>query len=163
MAETPEDRVFTRKLGSRIREAREARGWTRLELCQRLPSGIGDRTLLSYEHGVRQLSVVRIVEICKALGNDPGALLNLAVRDTDNYHTAPMPIDLPALIGDTTEDYPAVHAWAKSRLEDAFGETGVVVVAPAVVETLARVTGCPHRTLAAYLTNFLARDPPHVH
>jgi hypothetical protein len=33
-------------------------------LAQRLPSGIGDQTLITYEHGVRQLTVARLVKLC---------------------------------------------------------------------------------------------------
>lgn len=86
--------------------------------------------------------------------------MNRAVSETENYYTAPMRINLSALIDDSTEGYSTVRVWAKSRLEDTSGEVEAVVVAPAVVETLARITGCPHRVLAAYLTNFLARDTP---
>jgi transcriptional regulator with XRE-family HTH domain len=62
------DKAFARISGQEIRRAREARGWSRVQLVERLPSGIGDRTLLSYEQGLRQLSVIRFVEISRALG-----------------------------------------------------------------------------------------------
>jgi hypothetical protein len=62
------DKAFARILGQEIRRAREARGRSRVQLVERLPSGIGDRTLLSYEQGLRQLSVIRFVEISRALG-----------------------------------------------------------------------------------------------
>lgn len=38
------DKAFARILGHEIRQARESRGWTRLQLVARMPSGIGDRT-----------------------------------------------------------------------------------------------------------------------
>lgn len=89
--------------------------------------------------------------------------MNRAVSGIASYHTAPMRINLSALINDATEGYSTVRVWAKSRLEDASTTVGAVVAVPAVVETLARVTGCSHRTLAAYLTNFLAPDMSQVH
>jgi ribosome-binding protein aMBF1 (putative translation factor) len=45
------EKVISRAIGEELRRAREATGWSRLQLVSRLPSGIGDRTLLSYEHG----------------------------------------------------------------------------------------------------------------
>ena len=48
-------KAVSRAMGEELRRAREARGWSRDYLVSRLPSGIGDRTLLSYEHGTRHL------------------------------------------------------------------------------------------------------------
>jgi ribosome-binding protein aMBF1 (putative translation factor) len=47
------DKVISRAIGEELRRAREAAGWSRLQLVSRLPSGIGDRTLLSYEPAPR--------------------------------------------------------------------------------------------------------------
>lgn len=44
------DKMISRALGEELRRTREARGWSRTQLVERLPSGIGERTLLSYEH-----------------------------------------------------------------------------------------------------------------
>jgi len=62
------DKVISRALGEELRRAREALGWSRGHLVARLPSGIGERTLLSYEHGTRHLTALRFVELCRALG-----------------------------------------------------------------------------------------------
>jgi hypothetical protein len=43
------DRVISRAIGEELRRAREAGGWSRAQFVKLLPSGIGDRTLLSYE------------------------------------------------------------------------------------------------------------------
>ena len=86
------DRAFARILGQEIRRAREARGWSRVQLVEQVPSGIGDRTLLSYEHGIRQLSVVRFVEISKALGVAASELLARALekaRDLSSFSLWP--------------------------------------------------------------------------
>lgn len=41
-------RTISRAIGEELRRAREATGWSRGQLVAQLPSGIGDRTLLSY-------------------------------------------------------------------------------------------------------------------
>lgn len=60
--------TIARALGEELRRAREARGWSRPDLTRRLPSGIGEQTLLTYEHGSRHCTFVRLVEICRILG-----------------------------------------------------------------------------------------------
>lgn len=60
-------------LGARIREHREARGWTRNLLAQR--AGISLRFLADVEHGNGNLSVVRLSEICQALDVPLGAMV----------------------------------------------------------------------------------------
>ncbi len=59
-------------LGARIRSHREARGWTRGYLAQR--AGISLRFLADVEHGVGNLSVQRLSEICQALGVSLGTM-----------------------------------------------------------------------------------------
>jgi helix-turn-helix protein len=61
------EQAISKAIGEELRGAREAAGWSRAQLCARLPSGIGDRTLLSYEHGVRNLTVLRLIELSIAL------------------------------------------------------------------------------------------------
>ncbi len=47
------ERAISRAVGEELRRAREAKGWSRAQLVGMLPSGIGDRTLLSYEPAPR--------------------------------------------------------------------------------------------------------------
>ena len=60
--------AYQRVLGDELRSLRKQRGWTRKELNRRLQSDISLQTLATYELGTRQCSVVRLVEICVALG-----------------------------------------------------------------------------------------------
>src|SRR4051794_20054161 len=66
--------------GAELRRAREVLGWSRIQLVERLPSGIGDRTLLSYEHGTRHLTVLRFVEISRELITDAPTLLSRGLQ-----------------------------------------------------------------------------------
>jgi ribosome-binding protein aMBF1 (putative translation factor) len=45
------NKMISRAIGEELRRAREASGLTLAQLSARLPSGVGERTLLSYEHG----------------------------------------------------------------------------------------------------------------
>jgi transcriptional regulator with XRE-family HTH domain len=76
----PSDKMISRAIGEELRRARETLGWSRGQLVARLPSGIGDRTLLSYEHGTRHLTTLRLVELCRALGVAAPTLLNQALQ-----------------------------------------------------------------------------------
>lgn len=74
------EKAISRAVGEELRRTREAKGWSRQQLVSRLPSGIRERTVLSYEHGTRQLNVVRLVELCDALTVAPPTLLNQALQ-----------------------------------------------------------------------------------
>jgi hypothetical protein len=45
--------AISRAVGEELWNTRKGRKLTRAEVVAKLPSGIGDRTLLSYEHGDR--------------------------------------------------------------------------------------------------------------
>ena len=74
------ERAISRALGEELRRTREACGWSRAQLVGMLPSGIGDRTLLSYEHGTRHLTVLRLIELCSALGVAADAVVAHALQ-----------------------------------------------------------------------------------
>lgn len=149
----PSDQVFSRALGEELRKARETCGWTRVEMCERLPSGIGDRTLLSYEHGARHFSVLRLVELGRALGVDGAALLNRALlRAGDYVVTMTLHVDLTALLRAKTRRFRPLAPWARNLLSQNPG--GVVEVEPLVVANLAMFVGCAHRELAEWLAQF---------
>ncbi|MFB9691355.1 helix-turn-helix domain-containing protein [Amycolatopsis plumensis] len=67
--------VYQRILGDELRMLRRRRGWTRKELQRQLPSGISVQTLATYELGSRQCSVVRLAELCLAMGELPQHLI----------------------------------------------------------------------------------------
>jgi hypothetical protein len=51
--EDASEKAISRAIGEELRRNREACGWSRGQLVARLPSGIGERTLLSYEPAPR--------------------------------------------------------------------------------------------------------------
>jgi transcriptional regulator with XRE-family HTH domain len=91
------DRMITRAIGEEIRRVRRSLGWTRSQLAERMPTDIHIRTLAAYEQSARQCAIVRLVEICVALGVAPSTLLGLAphraeidlqTRTADRNHVA---------------------------------------------------------------------------
>jgi Zn-dependent peptidase ImmA (M78 family)/transcriptional regulator with XRE-family HTH domain len=61
------------KLGVRVREAREARGWTQLQMAERL--GMARTTVVAIEKGERRLKPHELFEIASCLGRSVSELL----------------------------------------------------------------------------------------
>jgi transcriptional regulator with XRE-family HTH domain len=153
VTDLPDDRALSRALGEEIRRAREAHGWTREELSARLPSGIGERTVLSYEHGIRHLSVIRLIEIGRAVGVDAATLLSRALqRARDHVETITLRVDLNRLQRDKTCAFQTMIPWVRNTLNEH--PDGVAEVEPVVVRNLALFIGCTHRELADHLAGF---------
>lgn len=151
------DKVISRALGEELRQAREERGWSRLQLVARLPSGIGDRTLLSYEHGTRHLTALRLIEICQELSTDAPALMRRALQRAQiHLENLALQVDLRWLIKDESDTYRPMVQWARNALNEH--PDGVAEVEPAVVRNLALFLGCTHEQLGRYLAGFLADD-----
>ncbi len=73
MSENPLDAVEPRALGARVREAREARGWTQQQMSDRL--GMARTTIVAIEKGERRLKPGELVEISSLLGRNVSDLL----------------------------------------------------------------------------------------
>jgi transcriptional regulator with XRE-family HTH domain len=141
-AQEVRERTLSRAVGEELRRAREATGWSRLQLVSRLPSGIGDRTLLSYEHGTRHLTVLRFLELCRAMGFAAPTLLTQALQRAQLELTnLVIQVDVRALLHDDNAKFRPMVQWAKNKL-NKFPE-GVVELAPSSVEELADFVGYP--------------------
>lgn len=149
-------RTFARAVGEEVRRVREARGWTRLELVEQLPSQIGERTLLAYEHGVRQISTFRLVELCQALECEAPTLLARGLQRARLYlENLPLHVDLNALLRDSRKSgtYRPLSQWTRNTLNEH--PSGVVQVESVVVHNLALFLGCTQQNLTNYLARFL--------
>jgi transcriptional regulator with XRE-family HTH domain len=152
------DRALAQILGQELRRARESKGLTRAELVAKLPSGIGDRTLLSYEHGTRTLSVARFIEICRALGVAASEILHNALEKARDLRAFSIRVDLRAVLRDERAEFEPVRGWARNRL-DGDEPAAQVLLPPAAVRELAAVFGTTHAALATYLIEFTPADP----
>jgi transcriptional regulator with XRE-family HTH domain len=155
------DKAITKAVGAELRRAREARGWSRAQFVRLLPSGVGERTLLAYEHGLRQLTVPRLNEISQVLEIDaPTVMARGLAQARICLENLPLHVDLHALLGYTGKGngtFRPMVQWARNMLSECPG--GIVEVEPAVVRNLAVFIGRPHRELATYLARF---TPPTV-
>ena len=152
------EKTISRAIGEELRRAREANGWSRNYLVTRLPSGIGARTLLSYEHGTRHLTLLRFIELCRALGVAAPALLNQALqRARIHLQNLVLQIDLHQLLNDRNDQFLPMAQWAHNKLIEY--PAGIVELPPSSVRELATFLGCPYHELAAYLARFI---PDHV-
>ena len=150
----PSDKMINRAIGEELRLAREALGWSRGHLVSRLPSGIGDRTLLSYEHGTRHLTTVRLIELCRAMAVDAPTLLTRALqRARIHMQNLVLEVDLPALLRDERPQFRPLAQWARNALNAH--PDGVIYVEPPAVRTLAFSVGCTFLDLANHLARFI--------
>ncbi len=147
-------KFVSKAIGDELRRARERQDWSRAQFVERLPSGIGERTVLSYEHGVRELAVLRLLELCASLNADPFSVLSFALQrakvllDNMDLH-----VDLRALLDNQNPTYRAMHQWARNKLNRH--PDGVAKLAPSGVEELADFIGCARDELASYLARFI--------
>lgn len=148
------DKVILRALGAELRLAREERGCSRAQFVRRLPSGICDRTVVSYELGARRMDVLRLIELCHALDLSITGLLAMAFQRSQIYlENMGIVVDLRALLDDESPRFRPMRQWAHNRLNAT--ANGVATLAPIVVDELAAFVGCDRRELAIYLARFI--------
>jgi transcriptional regulator with XRE-family HTH domain len=149
-------RAVARALGDELRRAREERGWSRAQFVVRLPSGIGDRTLLAYEHGLRHLTVIRLLELCEALEVVADSTLIKALQRARLFlENLVLTVDLRELASSGNFKFRPMVQWARNKLNKH--PDGVVEVTPAGVIELADFIGCAHHELANYLARFIPK------
>lgn len=153
------DAVVLRAIGDELELARKAKGWSRSYLAERMPSGIGDRSVLSYERGTRTATIWRFIEICRALDVSPVGLLRRALqRARICLEKLELLVDLPTLIDDQTPRYLPLRMWAENKLK-RHGQR-VAELPPAAVDELADFLDCSRDELARYLARFVPDDLP---
>ncbi|MPZ79834.1 MAG: helix-turn-helix domain-containing protein [Actinophytocola sp.] len=152
------DEAVSRLLGEELRRARDRIGLTRAQLIARMPADIHTHTLASYESGIRQCTVVRFVEICRALGVAAPSVLGLALqRAKVELQTLTLQVDLPAVLRDDTAEFAQVRRWASNRLTQS-EESEVAFLEPAAVDEMAHIFGIPRPALVDYLATFPPRS-----
>jgi transcriptional regulator with XRE-family HTH domain len=149
--------AIARALGDELRRERERRGWSRAQFVRRLPSRIGDRTLLAYEHGLRQITVLRLIELSQGLDVPASAIVDQGLqRARIALDNLVLRVDLRQLLQDTNNTYRPLFPWARNRLNDS--TDGVIEVTPTGVQELAASIGRRRQELSAYLAKFTPDD-----
>ncbi|MET8999205.1 helix-turn-helix transcriptional regulator [Amycolatopsis sp. NPDC004169] len=137
--------AYQRMLGDELRRLREERGLTRRDLNLRLRSELSLQTLATYELGTRQCSVVRLVELCLALGEAPDALLarvgqryfgTFGAGESDGVR-----VDLHSVVRTQHQDLAPFRRWAEGKLAEtgANGTAHEIHLDPAALEQLAEL------------------------
>jgi transcriptional regulator with XRE-family HTH domain len=140
-------------IGEEIKKARESLGWSRLAVVSRLPSGICDRTLLSYEHGTRQMTITRFLEVCKALQLDPANVITWGLqRAKINLENMNISIDVRKLANDKDVLYKIMQEWAINKLNSHAGF--IAQLSPTAIKEFATLMNCTSRDLTEYLVKF---------
>jgi transcriptional regulator with XRE-family HTH domain len=153
-------KTIRRAVGTELRQARERCGWSRNQLSSRLPSGVGERTILAYELGSRNLQMVRFVELCQVLSVSASGLLTIALqRARINLNNIVLLVDLGALLDDHSTRARPLHPWARNKIHRQ--GTRIAHVSPTTVDELADCCGYDRQALGDYLATFVpAKHPP---
>jgi transcriptional regulator with XRE-family HTH domain len=150
---SPVTKVIARALGEELRRAREALGLSRQKFVLGLPSGIGERTLLSYEHGLRMLTVARFLELCEHLQVDATTAFGLALQRAKLYlNNLTLQVDLTKVIHAPNPQFRPLVPWARNRLRDT--PDGIAHLTPSAIRELAAFLGQSQDDLAHYLATF---------
>lgn len=144
------EEAIVRALGSELRRAREAAGWTRADLVARLPFEMHVQTLTNYERGLRQCTLGRLVEICRALDLTAPDVLRVALQRAEMDVHAVVQVDLRAAAEDSSAEFVPLQRWARNRL--ATEPAGVVRLGQATIKEMAAVMDVPPATLTKRLS-----------
>jgi len=108
---------YQKALGEELRELRNQWGWTRKELGEQLDSEISLQTLATYELGTRHCSVVRLVELCMAMGEQPDALLRRVQHRIFPGSPGQLRVSLHTLSTLEDAELTPLRRWARGRLQ----------------------------------------------
>lgn len=156
--------TYQRVLGDELRRLRKQRGWTRRDLNRRLQSDISLQTLATYELGTRQCSVVRLVEICIALGEVPHELIaRVHQRVFSDSPVGRIRIDLRKVVRDTQQELLPLRRWAKGKLAENGGQQPAEVSLDiAALERMAELCGLETVDLIGRLRTITSAPEPEV-
>jgi transcriptional regulator with XRE-family HTH domain len=155
------DRAFTRALGEELRRAREHVGWSQSDLVARMPSRLHVKTLATYEQGIRQCTVVRLLEICRSLGVPAPDVLGRAMMHAEiDMQRVDLDVDLNALAADTRTELRPLRRWARNRLANN-PVSGIARLDGSTIEEMAAIIGLHLSDLVRQLEMFTPRRAQH--
>lgn len=147
-------------LGDELRKLRKRRGLTRKELNQSLQSDISLQTLATYELGTRQCSVVRLAEICLAMGEQPHEVLARVDKRVFAGTSGEIQVNLDKIADSTNSELLPLRRWAEDRLQrEGPAVTREVILNPAAVDRMAELCGLAPGELLARLRELSGKTP----
>jgi transcriptional regulator with XRE-family HTH domain len=158
--DNPRLAVFASVLGDELRRLRTKRGWTRKELLRHLESHISIQTVATYELGSRQCSVIRLVELCHALGVHAHDLLARVQARADIDVSDRLVLDLHQIVRDRQAELAPLRRWAQQRLVQAKRDHAhAVALELAALESMAQLCGMTTVDLVRRLRQMVHHDP----
>ncbi|SDD29891.1 helix-turn-helix domain-containing protein [Actinokineospora iranica] len=146
---------LARTLGEELRRARAAAGWTRAELVAVLEDAIQTQTLSTYELGQRNCTVVRFVEICRALRVSAPELLTRALqRAAIDLENLVLQVDLRSVVEDRQAELRPLRRWARYRLDNDTTGTGIALLDFAVIKEMSAFCALSQGDMARRLAAF---------
>lgn len=152
----PSEAEARRALGATLRRIRLARGITRVQLAARLDD-VSDLTLASYERATRNVTVPRLMIVCRALGVRTTAVLEEAEQLLFGSADA-VRVHLGHLAVAVEPDLHPVRHWAAQQLQaqvDGDNETAELTLR--ALHPLAELCGLVPAELLMKLTPYLAQ------
>lgn len=148
-------------IGAELRRARDTIGWTRAELAARLPFDIHVQTIAGYERGSVQCTVTRFIELCQAMGVSAPDVLAWAMQRAEvGLPTMGLQVDLHAVINNRSAELLPLRRWARQRLKDDLGGTGIARLTWPVVQEMATLFGVDREEFVSRLVLFTPRPVP---
>lgn len=138
-------------IGQELKQAREKAGLSRVALVAKLADGVGDRTLLSWEQGVRRIEITRLIEICTVLSISVLDLIGTVLDQLETPSALTLRVNTHALAADRTHGYKRIQEWARRRCPDT---DKAIVIASETVREMAAMANLTHDNLARYLLKF---------
>lgn len=152
---------YQKALGEELRELRNRWGWTRKELGEQLDSEISLQTLATYELGTRHCSVVRLVELCMAMGEQPHELLRRVHHRVFPTHPGQLCVNVRALTKLEDSELAPLRRWAQGRLRTTAhpgANTDTVLLDAHALHWLAELCGITSERIHSRL-ELLAGEP----
>jgi hypothetical protein len=151
-------KAISKAVGQELRRLREALGLSRDKLVALLPFEFGSRSLLSYEQGVRKMSVVRLVELCHPLHASPPDVLGASLQKAGLYlQNLTLQVDLRELLHYRNLGYEQLLVWADNKLAET--SEGIVTVTSSARQEMAALMSCDQNDLTRHLAQFVPSRP----
>lgn len=155
------DSAARHAIGEELRRTRDTLGWTRAQLAARLPFAVHVQTLAGYERGVIQCSASKLILLCQAMGvSAPDVLAWAMQRAGIDLPTTGVQVDLHAVVNDKTADLLPLRRWARQRIKDDRGGTGIARLTWPVVQEMATLFGMDRDEFVRTLVLFTPRPVP---